>query len=227
MLTVDGEHLVQLRAATAATRFTVNPHPVAQGKATYNFRRDENVLRRLHKIALRIAEKTKAFSRDLDDAFAELRFALDLFARFGRAFQRFGGNGIASCGAGSVVSGGLVKIVAAIAAVVITPAPIATAPPMATLVGRSGRFGGFQRRLVFVFFVHKLQRPIARRGKRTARSSAKGNYFFRLATWPASRREYLDLSRRSAHRRRLRGHHTSAAPAGPRPHRQPEPCYQG
>src|SRR5260370_1388559 len=173
ILTVDGEQFDQLRAATAATRFDNNPHPIGQGEATHNFRRNKNILRRLNKIAFGVAQKTKAFSRYLDDAFAELGLALDLFARFGRAFQCFGGNGIASCGAGSVVSGGLVKIVVAIAAVVITPASISAAPTRATLVGRSSRSGSFQRRLGFVFFIHKMQRPVARRGKPTATVSER------------------------------------------------------
>src|SRR5438132_14269436 len=95
--------------------------------------------------------------------------ALDLFARFGRAFQCFGSNRVAACSARRIIPRlivGLVRIVVS-AAIVVPPAAIAAAPTRAMLLRRSSRSGSFQRRLFFVFFVHKLQRPIARRGKRT------------------------------------------------------------
>ena len=71
-----------MRAAAAAPGLTVNPHPVAQSEAAHNFRSDKNVLRRLHKVALRIAQEPEAFARDFDDAFAEFRLSLNLFATF-------------------------------------------------------------------------------------------------------------------------------------------------
>ena len=74
------------------------------------------------------------------------------------------------------------------------------------------------RRLVFVFFVHKLKIVRCSLGGSALQFSVT-NSFFRPATWPAFRQEYLDLNRRSERHHRLRGHHTSAAPAGPRPHR--------
>src|SRR5205823_15037275 len=108
-----------------------------------------------------------------------------------------------------------------------TSQPASATPTGPTLLGRRGRLGSFQRRLVRVFFVHKIAGADCPPRRTHCQVSAKGNYFFKLATWPAFRPEYLDLSRRSARRRRPRGHHTNAAPAGPRPHWQPEPCYQG
>ena len=69
-----------MRAAIAAAGFAVNPHPVAELKAPHDFRGDENILRCLDEVAFRVAQETKAFAGNLDDAFAELRFAGRLFA---------------------------------------------------------------------------------------------------------------------------------------------------
>jgi hypothetical protein len=67
----------------------VNPHPVAQGEAAYNFRSDKNVLRRLHKIAFLIAQEPEAFAGNFNDAFAEFRLSLNLFDGLGRPLSRF------------------------------------------------------------------------------------------------------------------------------------------
>src|SRR5262249_2871667 len=83
LFAVDGEKLDQLWAAAAAPCFAVNPHAVTQGETTHNFRRDEDILRRLHKVALLIAQKSEAFARNFNDAFAKLRLSLNLLAVFG------------------------------------------------------------------------------------------------------------------------------------------------
>src|SRR5439155_8535522 len=174
-LPVHREYFHQLRAAIAATRFAINPHAIAQGEATHDFRRHKNILRGLNKIAFGVTEKTKAFAGDLDDTFAKFGLALDLFARFGRAFQCFGSNRVAACRARRIIPRlivGLVRIIVS-AAIVVPPAAIAAAPTRAALLRRSSRSGSFQRWLFFVFFVHKLKRPIARRGKRTAKFSER------------------------------------------------------
>src|ERR1700730_422872 len=134
---VNGQQLDQLRAAAATTRFTINPHAVTQGKAAHDFGSNENVLGRLDEVAFRIAEKTETLARNLDDAFAELRLALDLVT-FWRALHCFGGDRVASSRAGRVAARffvGLVEIVSAIAAVVITPASVAAPSTMTTLLG--------------------------------------------------------------------------------------------
>jgi hypothetical protein len=41
----------------------------------------------LHEVTLRIAEKSKTLARDFDDAFAEFRFGLNLFAPFGTGLR--------------------------------------------------------------------------------------------------------------------------------------------
>src|SRR5207237_9665875 len=69
---IDREQLDQLRPAIAAAGFTVNPHPVTQGEAADDFRRDKNILRRLDEVAFRVAQKTETLAGNLDDAFAEL-----------------------------------------------------------------------------------------------------------------------------------------------------------
>src|SRR5205823_4237187 len=93
LFAVDGEKLHQLRSAAAAPGFTVNPHSVAQGETTHNFRGDENVLWRLHKVALRIAQEPEAFAGNFDDAFAKLRLGLNWFAVFGFSFNDLGSAG--------------------------------------------------------------------------------------------------------------------------------------
>jgi hypothetical protein len=55
LLAVDRNKLCQLRTTVAAPDFAVNPHAVAQSEAAHNFGSDKDVLRRLHKIAFRIA----------------------------------------------------------------------------------------------------------------------------------------------------------------------------
>ena len=75
LFVIDLEQTGQLRTAIAAAGFAVNPHPVTQSKAAHDFRRDENILRRLHEIAFRIAQKSEAFAGNLDDAFAKFRLA--------------------------------------------------------------------------------------------------------------------------------------------------------
>ena len=78
LFVVDLEQPRQLRATIAAPGFAMNPHAVAQRKAAHDFRRDKNILRRLNKIALRVAQKSKAFARNFDDAVAKFRFAFSL-----------------------------------------------------------------------------------------------------------------------------------------------------
>src|SRR5581483_7806861 len=208
--------------------FAIDPHSVPQSKATNDLGSDENILRCLNKIAFRVAKKTETFSGNLNDALAELWFALDLVATFRSAFHGFGAHGISTALAGHVVPGFVVVVVKIIvtAAIVVTAPAITAAAARTTLVGRSGRRFSFQRRLVLVFLVHKLQRRIARRSGRTAGIRFE-NYFFRLATWPASRREYLDSNRRFERHRLLPRHHTNGAPAGPRPRWPPGQCYRG
>ena len=75
-----------MRTTAAAACLAVNPHAVAQGKTANDFRRDENILRCLNKIALRIAQEPEPLARNLNDAFAEFRFSLNLFAIFDRSF---------------------------------------------------------------------------------------------------------------------------------------------
>ena len=62
LLPVDRKQLDQLRAAAAAPCFAVNPHAVSQSKPANDFGRDENVLRRLHEIALWIAQESETFA---------------------------------------------------------------------------------------------------------------------------------------------------------------------
>jgi len=69
--------------------FRRDPHPVAQSEAAYNFRGDKDILRRLDKIAFWIAQKAEPLAGDFNDAFAEFRFDLNLFAGFASAPQRF------------------------------------------------------------------------------------------------------------------------------------------
>src|SRR5204863_8999753 len=69
--------------------------------------------------------------------------------------------------------------------------------------------------LVLVFFVHKLRFFNAAGQRLNARLLEA--ILFRPAIWPAIRREYLDLNRRSARRRPLRAHHIIEAPDAPRP----------
>ena len=84
LFVVDLEQAGQLRAAIAAPDFAVNPHPVAQLKAPHDFRRDENILRRLDEVAFRVAEKTETFAGDFDDAVAKFRLARQLRAVLSR-----------------------------------------------------------------------------------------------------------------------------------------------
>ena len=58
---------------------------IAQTETADNFRRDENILRCLHKVAFRVSQKTETLAGNFDDAFAELRLSRDLFADFDRA----------------------------------------------------------------------------------------------------------------------------------------------
>jgi hypothetical protein len=76
-----------LRAAAPAAGFTVNPHAIAQAKTAHNLGSYKNILRRLHEVTLRIAQESKTFARDFDDAFAEFRFGLNLFAPFGTGLR--------------------------------------------------------------------------------------------------------------------------------------------
>src|SRR5262249_10754320 len=79
---IDLQQLDQLRAATATTRFAVNPHPITQAKTPNNFGGYKNILWRLHEVALRIAQEPETFARDFDDAFAKFRLGLNLFPTF-------------------------------------------------------------------------------------------------------------------------------------------------
>jgi hypothetical protein len=87
LFTVDLEQLHQLRAAAPAPGFTVNPHAIAQAETTHNLGSYKNILRRLHEVTLRIAQESKTLARDFDDAFAEFRFGLNLFAPFGTGLR--------------------------------------------------------------------------------------------------------------------------------------------
>ena len=78
LVVVDLVQAHQLRPAIAATRLPLNPHAIAQIEAANDFRRDEDVLRRLDEIAFRVAQEPKTLARDLDHAFTELRLALHL-----------------------------------------------------------------------------------------------------------------------------------------------------
>ena len=80
LVIVDLEQPSQLRAAIAAAGLAVDPHSVAELEAPHDFRRDENVLWCLDEVAFRVAQKTKAFAGNLDDAFAVFRFARRLVA---------------------------------------------------------------------------------------------------------------------------------------------------
>src|SRR5438552_6017314 len=89
LFAIDGEKLHQLRATAAAPGFTVNPQPVAQGETTHNFRSDEDVQWRLHKVALRITQEAEAFAGNFNDAFAKFRLSLNWFAGFDSALHCF------------------------------------------------------------------------------------------------------------------------------------------
>jgi hypothetical protein len=71
----------KLRAAISAAGLAVNPHAVTQTKAAHDLRRHENIVRCLDKIALRVTQEAKALARNLDNAVAEFRLALDLTVR--------------------------------------------------------------------------------------------------------------------------------------------------
>ena len=81
--------LRQLRTTAAAPDFAVDPHAVAQGKASHNFRGDKDILWRLDKIAFRIAQKPEPFAGDFNDALTEFRFGLNRFAGFATALSGF------------------------------------------------------------------------------------------------------------------------------------------
>ena len=90
LVVVDLEQTGQLRAAIAAAGLAVDPHPVAELKAPHDFRRDENILRCLDEVAFCVAQEAKALAGNLDDAFAELRFAGRLVAILGAALDPIG-----------------------------------------------------------------------------------------------------------------------------------------
>ena len=166
-----------MRATAAASDFAVDPHSVAQGKASHDFRGDKDILRRLDKIAFRIAQKAEAFAGNFNDALAEFRFDLDLFAGFASALS-----GFSACRAGLIesldsdISAGVIGVYGRriwrflgitgpkpLAAV--TSSRESTARTRMALLRRSGL--SFQRRrLVFVFFVHKLRWFAAGGGQR-------------------------------------------------------------
>jgi hypothetical protein len=80
-----------LRTTAAAPDFAIDPHAVAQGKASHNFRRDKDVLWGLDEIAFRIAQKTEPLAGDFNDALTEFRFALNELAGFATALGGFPG----------------------------------------------------------------------------------------------------------------------------------------
>src|SRR5438552_849466 len=82
LLPVDREQLGQLRTAIAAARLAVNPHAVPQTKTADDFGRYKNILWCLHEVALRVAQESKTFARNFNDAFAKFRFPLNLLAVF-------------------------------------------------------------------------------------------------------------------------------------------------
>src|SRR5438552_8573887 len=89
LVAVNPEYLYQLRAAVAAPCFTVNPHAVAQSKTANDLWRNENILRRLHEVPLRVAQESETFARYLDDSFAKFRLSLSLLAVFNRSLDAF------------------------------------------------------------------------------------------------------------------------------------------
>src|SRR4030095_7917713 len=62
LLAIDLQQLDQLRSPAAAPRLAINPHPLAQAKTTNNLRGYKNILRRLHEVALRVAQEAETFA---------------------------------------------------------------------------------------------------------------------------------------------------------------------
>src|SRR6202030_2830083 len=123
---------------------------------------------------------------NLNDPFAKFRLALDLLRRLDGTLAGFAGLSIQRFGRHPSsrridnrpdIVMRFVGIVGAIAAIVIAPARITATWAMATLFRRC-RFS-FQRRLVFVFFVHNFKTEmIARRGERTPPSLFSSSKIF-------------------------------------------------
>src|SRR5262245_56590208 len=169
LLAIDRQQLRQLRTTAAAPYFAVDPHAVTQSEAAHNFWRDKDVLRRLHKIPLWIAQKAEAFARDFNDALAKFRFALNWIAGFAATLSGFSGGSRSglierldgNISAGIVgIRGGRIRrffrLIAPKPITAVTPSRESAARTMMALLRRCGL--SFQRRrLVFVFFVHKVE----------------------------------------------------------------------
>jgi len=63
--------------------------PSRQKRSGVQFPGDKDILRRLDKIAFWIAQKAEPLAGDFNDAFAEFRFDLNLFAGFASALSGF------------------------------------------------------------------------------------------------------------------------------------------
>src|SRR5207302_10196507 len=162
---VDREQLDQLRTAIAPSGFAINPHAVAQAKTAHDFGRDENVLRRLDKVSLGVSQETKTFAGNLDDAFAEFRLTLNLFAVFYCALGSFSRLSIQRFNAW-VPSRRIdsrrrmiLRLIIVLASDLIGPTPITSSWIMAAgtvlALFRCSRFSFQRSRLVLVFLVHK------------------------------------------------------------------------
>src|SRR5260370_25338199 len=89
LFAIDFEQLGQLWTSVPPPGLAINPHAVAQSKATDYIGRHENILRCLNEVSLRVPQESKTFARNFNDAFAEFRLALNLLAIFNGAFGSF------------------------------------------------------------------------------------------------------------------------------------------
>ena len=89
LFTIDLEQLVNCGPRLPRRVSPLIHMPSRKAKRRTISGRDKNILWRLDKIAFRIAQKTEAFAGNFDDAFAEFRFGLNLFAGFGSALSGF------------------------------------------------------------------------------------------------------------------------------------------
>src|SRR5207247_2167676 len=115
-----------------------NPHSIAQRKTSHDFRRHENILRRLDKIPLRIAQKTETLTGNLDDAFAEFRFGLERLAILCRTLGWLRFHCIHGRSSGRIV----VRVIAAKAIASVAKTSPAKAPSW-TMLALFWRGGGF------------------------------------------------------------------------------------
>jgi hypothetical protein len=147
----------------------VNPHPIAQAKATDNFRRHKNILRSLNKIAFPIPEEPEALARNFDNTVAELRFSLQLAILRRVAEFVLGASSLTvallhsllafDIGRASLFNSVRRSIQVATLSLRATPAR-AIMPPGKSSTGTTWTFRrgvGFRRSLVFGFFAHKFR----------------------------------------------------------------------